>query len=556
MKKFFSIFLAVAMVLSSSFAIFVPVSAEMIDSGTTGDCTWRLDGTTLTISGNGAMADEDLWPYLLTEVIIEPGVTSIGAYTFSYCDKLKMVTIPDSVTSIGKHAFSGCSNLTNITIPDSVTSIGEYAFSGCSNLTNITIPESVTSIGRDAFYGCGWKNISIPDGLINIGDGAFYLAGTFENNNLTIPDGVVSIGRQAFGCCGIESITIPASVRSVGEDAFSENFYLSQIVFEGDAIEFVTDVFNWNDVYVVGVPEIKVYYPANNSTWTEDVLQSFRDASWLITLIPYEAEEDKSTVEEWNVSLEDALKVNFYLDAGIAETEMVTVTVGKNTYTTAVSSLAKDENGRPVVSVPVAAAQMTDEITVRVQDLQPMVYTVRQYCDTILADENQSKYHQLVKEMLNYGAMAQKYFDYNSTKLANEGITGVGTAEVPETAADMVISGGMDDIAFSGASLVCRDRIAVRYYFTGDVNDMTFTANGATYKPVAKDGLYYIEVGEILPQDLEQQITLTVCDSSGNTLTITYGPMNYIVRMNQKGSEDTKALLKALYNYHLAAKEL
>ena len=42
---------------------FVPTGAFSITafaetrSGTTGDCTWTLDGTVLTISGNGAMAN-------------------------------------------------------------------------------------------------------------------------------------------------------------------------------------------------------------------------------------------------------------------------------------------------------------------------------------------------------------------------------------------------------------------------------------------------------------------------------------------------------------------
>ena len=39
-------------------------------------------------------------------------------------------------------------------------------------------------------------------------------------------------------------------------------------------------------------------------------------------------------------------------------------------------------------------------------------------------------------------------------------------------------------------------------------------------------------------------------------LSVSYSPMNYIVRMNAKGSDSLKALLKALYNYHLAAKAL
>ena len=76
------------------------------------------------------------------------------------------------------------------------------------------------------------------------------------------------------------------------------------------------------------------------------------------------------------------------------------------------------------------------------------------------------------------------------------------------------------------------------------------------YTPVLKDGLYYVEIGGILPQNLDQQIMLTVQNGEGKQLSVTYGPMNYIVRMNEKGDDELKALLKALYNYHLAAKYL
>ena len=183
-------------------------------------------------------------------------------------------------------------------------------------------------------------------------------------------------------------------------------------------------------------------------------------------------------------------------------------------------------------------------------------YTVRQYCDTILTDEAHSEYHALVKEMLNYGAAAQVYFDYDAENLANDGITGVVSAEVPENAEEITVSDNISSLNFYGASLVYRDRIAVRYYFTGDVTGCTFTANGNTYTPVEKDGMHYVEIADILPQDLDQQITLTVTGADGSTLTVTYGPMNYIVRMNAKSSDSLKNLLKALYNYHLAAKQL
>lgn len=140
--------------------------------------------------------------------------------------------------------------------------------------------------------------------------------------------------------------------------------------------------------------------------------------------------------------------------------------------------------------------------------------------------------------------------------LANDGITDVASEKVPETVEKQSVCGIVEGISAYGASLVFRDRIAVRFYFTGDVTGCTFTANGNTYTPVAKDGMHYVEIPDILPQDLDQQIALTVTDASGNTLTVTYGPMNYIVRMNEKGSAELKNLMKALYNYHLAAKAI
>lgn len=181
-------------------------------------------------------------------------------------------------------------------------------------------------------------------------------------------------------------------------------------------------------------------------------------------------------------------------------------------------------------------------------------YSVVEYCREILADDSYSEYHALVKEMLNYGAMAQVYFDYDAQNLANDGIADVAATDVPETAEELIVADNLSGLNFYGASLVYRDRIAVRYYFTGDVTELTFTANGNTYLPVAKDGMHYIEIADILPQDLDQQITLTVSDKDGNTLTVTYGPMNYIVRMYAKDDANLQNLMKALYNYHLAAK--
>jgi hypothetical protein len=74
----------------------------------------------------------------ITKVIVESGVTSIGASAFATCIGLTSVTIPNSLSHIGNYAFQSCIGLTSITIPSNVTSIGVGAFL-TTGLTSVTI---------------------------------------------------------------------------------------------------------------------------------------------------------------------------------------------------------------------------------------------------------------------------------------------------------------------------------------------------------------------------------------------------------------------------------
>ena len=93
--------------------------------------------------------------FLLNDIVIPEGVTSIGSYVFYNCSGLTSVTIPEGVTSIGYYAFKGCSGLTSVTIPDSVTSIKDGAFRGCSNLKSaIFLGDALGNDGTYIFYDC------------------------------------------------------------------------------------------------------------------------------------------------------------------------------------------------------------------------------------------------------------------------------------------------------------------------------------------------------------------------------------------------------------------
>ena len=283
--------------------------------------------------------------------------------------------------------------------------------------------------------------------------------------------------------------------------------------------------------------------------------------------VPEEPEvpEDVKPVDSWNLVLDDDLTVNFYMniDAADVTTAQVQVSVDGVPQIFNASGLPVTDDGKYIVSISVAAAQMMDEITVKLtgtsNECEATTYTIRQYADTVLADSSLSKYHTLIKEMLNYGAAAQVYFDHNADNLANADINGVGVHEVPDVSSNkLTMTNKVDGVVPYGASLVCKDKITVRFYFkvTGDINSFSFSINTEPCEAFKNGDYYCVDVADICPQDLDHQITVTLTDANGNTMYVSYSPMNYIVSMSANGSENLKTLVKALYNYHLAAKQL
>ena len=255
-----------------------------------------------------------------------------------------------------------------------------------------------------------------------------------------------------------------------------------------------------------------------------------------------------SPVIEWNVLLSDNIGINFIAD--LKTEDIVTATINGKT-----TEIVKTENsdGTYKLCVKLAAAQMTDEIKLMINGT-PLIttYSVRKYADYILYDNSYGSCHELVKAMLAYGGAAQNYFDYKTDNLADSGytvtpLTPTGTASVP-------VSGSVNGISFHGASLVFKDKIAVRFYFNGEIDKLIFGADGTPLTPVAKGDMYYVEAANINPQDLGTDITVTVTKGTEN-LSVVYSPLAYMIRMYEKtsSSDTTKALMQALYGYYQAA---
>ena len=150
--------------------------------GTDGNINYSLNRKTgvLTISGNGAMnnyafssnsgangmgstapwGDQNTNALyerqynsdLITSIVVEEGVTSIGDYAFYGYDHVTSVSIPNSVTTIGEGAFTKCAALTTLDISNkNITSIGNYAFKDCTGLTKFYTSSGVTAFGTNVF---------------------------------------------------------------------------------------------------------------------------------------------------------------------------------------------------------------------------------------------------------------------------------------------------------------------------------------------------------------------------------------------------------------------
>ena len=74
------------------------------------------------------------------------GLTHLHSNSFSYCNNLRSIILPESLLDIGNEAFFDCSELVSITIPKNVTVIHESAFVDCNSLTKVIFE------GMDNYY--------------------------------------------------------------------------------------------------------------------------------------------------------------------------------------------------------------------------------------------------------------------------------------------------------------------------------------------------------------------------------------------------------------------
>lgn len=208
------------------------------------------------------------------------------------------------------------------------------------------------------------------------------------------------------------------------------------------------------------------------------------------------------------VTLSDKLDTAFAMtipDALAAKNPEVKFTVGSTV--TRVPMPEQSEDGFYFFHLPVDAKDMATTVNAKLMDGETVVtektYSLREYAQTLLEGQYAGEYRAIAKAMLNYGAVTQNYFGYNTANLANRGYefttewNTVNTAGIP----DMLIEGPA--AGYIGATLLLNDTVGVRLYFSEPVE-------GAT----ALDDYYYIQLDGVTANDLATVQTVTVGDTT------------------------------------------
>lgn len=282
-----------------------PSTQAPVTSGSCGeDVSWSVSGGVLTITGTGAMADyngtDALSPWrntgdeVITSIVVEEGVTSIGDYAFAGLEGLEEVTLPESLTEVGSNAFMDCEALTTVTFTGDAPAIADDAFTGVT--ADVNYPQTnetwTGEVRKDYGGDLTWNT---PD-VVDQGTTENGMSWTLdETGELLIDGNADSIPDNAFaGLEGVTTVVLPESVTSIGDGAFAGCTDLEKINLD-NVTELGKDCFKGTKArIIVDISENPVYVNTQKTqlTYTAPAAVKAENIRWEITNSSAESNAD------------------------------------------------------------------------------------------------------------------------------------------------------------------------------------------------------------------------------------------------------------------------
>lgn len=95
----------------------------------------------------------------MSDIVIPESISVVPAFMFANCTNIKSVVLSENTTEIEICAFQDCVALESVALPEKqMYLIGGYSFSGCESLTEITLPNYIGTLEK-AFTGTSITSI-------------------------------------------------------------------------------------------------------------------------------------------------------------------------------------------------------------------------------------------------------------------------------------------------------------------------------------------------------------------------------------------------------------
>lgn len=232
---------------------------------------------------------------------------------------------------------------------------------------------------------------------------------------------------------------------------------------------------------------------------------------------------------------------------------------GREEKVIAVSNIEKAENDY-MFTCSTAPAELSDVINVKFVcgDYESEVYSgsVASNAMTILGSSSDGKTMHLVKSMINFGAQAQFFFDHNADNPAN--------SFLDENDRELTVISAMDlipyryttldndkNIDFVGQSITLRDKVSIKFYFSGDITADICTVNNAK---ISADDIgtdengTYVAVHGITPDDYDKEFTINI----GGVTVKNASVFSYLYTALKNERTDLYGLVYSMYEYNKA----
>ncbi|MBR6253911.1 MAG: leucine-rich repeat protein [Clostridiales bacterium] len=557
----------------------------------------------------------------LETVLMGVYISEIPFYAFDGCEKMKSIDL-SNVEILGEYCFNDCYELATVVMSEQITDIPECAFQSCMKLQIIDL-SNVTSIDHSAFNYCEALATVNLSNIVCIGSNAFTHCISLTSIDIS---SVESLGGYAFSYCNsLYSVKFSNKLEDLGENVFYYDT-LSKIYYDGTKRQFddVFDIWYFDEFDYLTIEfgmceisfdiqdfeyyDIQVVTKGDKATKPEDpTAEDLTFVGWFTdigckNLYDFEAPvtKDITLYAGWmkenddpaavfkghSLSLEGDIGVKFYvvLPEGTSSDAYMEFTVEgvpgdkivslKDAQTTTVNGVTYK-----VFKCGVPAKNMTSVIHAELKEnnviLATNEYTVREYAKYII--DHQDQYDgaliRLVKDMVNYGAAAQTYFDHKAGKevdeenLANSflpqyerGVRYFVCSDCYDPYDDCYLPEGL---RFSAVNLSLKSNTVLKMYFEDDYDrEVKFYYNGEELEQQESNGRKMIQItgipAHMLREDFVINIEAEVYDEEEydyyyyDDYYVVYSPVYYchdIITADESMSDDFKNVMRHFYLY-------